>query len=70
MWRPEGKKLHRRPLRRREYNIKLNLHEVGCGGMGLRHLAQDKGSWQNLVKAVMNYRFLKSREFLNQLRNG
>jgi hypothetical protein len=30
---PEGKRPHGRPRRRREDNIKLDFHEVGCGGM-------------------------------------
>jgi hypothetical protein len=32
---PEGKRLLRRPERRWEYNIKIYLQEVGCGGYGL-----------------------------------
>jgi hypothetical protein len=31
---PEGKRPLRRPRRRREDNIKMDLKEVGCGGMG------------------------------------
>jgi len=30
---PEGKRQLGRPTRRWEYNIKMNLPEVGCGGM-------------------------------------
>jgi hypothetical protein len=30
---PEGKRPLRRPRRRWEYNIKMDLQEVGCGGM-------------------------------------
>jgi hypothetical protein len=30
---PEGKRRLRRPRRRREDDIKMNLQEVGCGGM-------------------------------------
>ena len=36
---PEGKRPFGRPRRRREYNIKMDLHEVGCGGMGWIELA-------------------------------
>jgi len=33
--RPEGKRPLGRPRRRWEDNIKMNLHEVGCGECGL-----------------------------------
>jgi len=32
---PEGKSTLGRPRRRWEDNIKMDLHEVGCGGMGV-----------------------------------
>jgi len=43
-----------RPRRRWEDNIKMDLQEVGCGGMDWIDLAQDRDSWQALVNAVMN----------------
>jgi len=38
---PEGKRPMGRLKRRWEDNIKMNLQEVGCGGMGWIELAQD-----------------------------
>ena len=43
-----------RPRRRWEDNIKMDLQEVGCGGIDLNVLAQDKDRWRALVSAVMN----------------
>jgi len=39
---PVGKKLLGRPRRRWEDNIKMDLQEVGCGGMDWIELAQDR----------------------------
>ena len=52
---PEGK----RPLgtpRRRWEDIKMDLQEVGCGGVDWIELAQDRDRWRALVNAVMNPR--------------
>jgi len=58
---PEGK----RPLvssgHRWEDDIKLDLQEVGCGGMDLFDVALDRDRWRTLVNAVMNLRFHKMR---------
>jgi len=53
---PEGRRLLGRPRRRWEDNIRMDLREVGCGGMGLMELAQDRDRWCALVSAVMNLR--------------
>jgi len=51
---PEEKRPLGRPRRRWEDNIKMDLQEVGCGGMDWIDLAQDKDMWRALVNAVMN----------------
>jgi len=53
---PEGKRPLGRPRRRWVDNIKMDLQEVGCGGMDWIELAQDRDRWQALVNAVMNIR--------------
>jgi hypothetical protein len=45
-----------RPRHRWENNIKMHLHEVGCGGMDWVELAQDRDRLRVLVNAVMNLR--------------
>ena len=54
MGKPEGKRSIGRPRRRWEDNIKMDLQEVGCGGMDRNELAKDGESWWALVSAVMN----------------
>jgi hypothetical protein len=55
-----GKSEGRRPLgrlrRRGEDNIKMDLREVGWGGMDWINLAQDMGRWRGLLNTVMNLR--------------
>jgi len=41
----EGKRPLGKPRRRWENNIKMDLQEVGCGGMDWISLAQDRGGW-------------------------
>jgi hypothetical protein len=51
---PEGTRLLGRHRRRWEDNIKMDLREVGWGGMDWIDLAQDRDRWRALVNAVMN----------------
>ena len=53
---PEGMRPLGRPRRRWEDNIKMDLKELGCGGMDWIGLAQDRDRWRVLVNAVMNLR--------------
>jgi len=50
----EGKRPLRRPRSRWEDNIKMDLHEVGCGDVDWIELAQDRDRWRELVNAIMN----------------
>jgi len=47
---PEGKTPLGRPRRRWEDNIKMELQEVGCGGMDWIELARDRDRWRALGK--------------------
>jgi hypothetical protein len=51
---PEGKKPLRKTRRRWLDNIKMDLLEIGWGGVGWIGLAQDIYKWRALVNAVMN----------------
>jgi len=51
---PEGKRPLARPRHRWEDNIKMDLQEVGCGGLDWIDLVQDRDSWRELVNEVMN----------------
>ena len=53
---PEGLRPFGRSRRRWEDNIKMDLQEMGCGGMYWIELAQNRDRWRTLVNAVMNLR--------------
>ena len=53
---PRGSRPLGRPRRRWEDNIKIDLREVGRGGMDWIDMAQDRNRKQAVVKAVMNLR--------------
>jgi len=53
----EGQTPLGRPRHRWEDNIKMDLQEVGCGGIDWIDLAQNRDRWRALVNAAMNLRF-------------
>jgi hypothetical protein len=53
---PEGKRPLGRPRRRWVDNIKMDVLEIGWGGVDRIGLAQDRDKWRPLVNAVMNLR--------------
>jgi len=50
----EGKRPLGIPRRRWEDNIKMNLQEVGRGGMDWIELTEDRERWRAVVNVVMN----------------
>jgi len=57
---PEGKRSLERPRRRREYNSKMDLQDVGCVSMDWVEPAQGRDRWRALVNVVMNLRVPKN----------
>jgi hypothetical protein len=54
MGKPEGKRPIGRHRCRWEDNIRMDLGEIGWGGMDWIDLAQDRNQWRPLVNTVMN----------------
>jgi hypothetical protein len=52
--RPEGKRSLRRPRRRWEDNIKMDLREIRIDGANWIRLAQDRVQWRAFVSTLMN----------------
>jgi hypothetical protein len=53
---PEGKRPLGRPRRRWEDIIKIDLREIGWGGMDWIDLAQDRDQWRAFENTVMSLR--------------
>jgi hypothetical protein len=53
-----GNRALRRPTRRWENNIKMDLREIGWCGMDWVYLVEERGQWRALVNTVLNLRVL------------
>jgi hypothetical protein len=53
---PEGKRPLGRPRRKWDGNIRVDLREIGWGGMDWIDVAQDRNQWRALVNTVMSLR--------------
>jgi hypothetical protein len=53
---PEEKRPLGRPRHSGECNIKMDLKEVGCGGLDWIKLAQDRERWWASLNVMMNLR--------------
>jgi hypothetical protein len=53
---PGGKRSLGRQRRRWVDNIKMDLREIGLGGMDWTDLAQDRNKWRALLNTVIKFR--------------
>jgi hypothetical protein len=68
---PERKRSLGRPRRKWLDNIKIDLREIGLGGMGCTDLDQDRDQCTALVDTVMNLRVPQNAgKFLNSCTTG
>jgi hypothetical protein len=58
---PDGKRPLERTRRRWENGIKMDLREIGWGGVEWIYLTQDRDRWRDVVNTVMNLRVLVPR---------
>jgi hypothetical protein len=61
MGKPEGKRPLGRLRCRWEYGIRMDLREIGFGGVDWIRLSQDRDRWRAVVSAMMNLRVLAPR---------
>jgi hypothetical protein len=54
-WKARRKEPLGRPRSRSEYNIKMDLREIGWGDIDWINLAQDRDQSQALVNTIINY---------------
>jgi hypothetical protein len=67
---PERKRPLGRPRRRWEDGMRMDLMEIGLGGVDWIRLAQDRDRWRAVVSAVMNLRVLAPRNINKQNYNN
>jgi hypothetical protein len=58
---PLGKRTLGRPTRRWEDGIRMDLREMGWGGVEWIQLAQDRDRWRAVMHTVMHLRILAPR---------
>jgi hypothetical protein len=58
---PKGKRPQGRPRRRWEDGIRMDLREIGLGGVDWIRLSKDRDRWRAVVSAVMILRVLAPR---------
>jgi hypothetical protein len=58
---PEEKRPLGRPRRRWEDGIRMDVREIGLGGIDWIRLSQDRDRWRAVVSVVMNLRVLAPR---------
>jgi hypothetical protein len=58
---PEGKRPLGRPRLRWEGGVRMDLREIGLGGVDWIRQAQDSDRWRAVVSTVMNLRVLAPR---------
>jgi hypothetical protein len=58
---PEGKRPLGRPRRRWEDGVRMDLSEIGLGGVDWIRLSQDRDQWRAVVSAMMNLRVFAPR---------
>jgi hypothetical protein len=57
----EGRRPLERPRRRWENGIRMDLRDIGLGGVDWIRLAQNSDRWRAVVSAVMNLRVFAPR---------
>jgi hypothetical protein len=58
---PEGKRPLGRPRRRWEDGIRMDIREIGLGGVDWIRLSEDRDRFRAVVSAVMNFQVLAPR---------